>query len=151
MKRIALLLLVLLFSMTGTALAQAPDEQSLRAELDHVFRALGEGDVAYFDDHYVSDVSRIHLTGGVDLGWDREKAAGVKRLMERGWRVNTTSYEVSDLRIYGDVAVTAGVATAVQTMPGAEAPEELSYRFSYVWIKQDGRWRELHHHVSTRQ
>ena len=148
MKRLVLLLLVVFLSVTGTARSQALDEQSLREELDRVFRALGEGDAAYFEDHYVSDVSRIHLSGGVDLGWSEERAAGIKRSMERGWRFRTESYEVPDLRIYGNVAITAGVATAVQTRPGAEEPEELNFRFSYVWIKQDGRWRELHHHVS---
>lgn len=149
MRRIALVI-ALLLAGPSAARGQGVGEESLREELERVFQALAEGDAAYFQDHYVSDVSRIHLTGGVDPGWHEQKAAGVERFMDRGWRVRTQSYEIADLRIYGNVGITAGVATVLQTMPGQE-PQELRLRFSYVWINEDGRWKELHHHVSEQR
>lgn len=148
MTRIAFSVLAAATILVGTVAAQTADERSVLVELERVIQALGEGDADYFEDHYVAEVSRIHLTGSVDVGWDAAKAEGVRGFMGRGWRLRTTSYEVADVRVYGDVAVTAGVANAVQTMPGASVAEELTYRFSYVWLRRDGRWVELHHHVS---
>ena len=127
---------------------QSSEERALRAELQRVFDALAQGDVDFFNDHYVPEVTRFHL-GGVplDVGWDAAKARGVQASFERGWRVHTDSYDVTDLRIYDDFAVTAGTAIARQTTEDGDTVQS-DFRFSYFWNKQNGRWKELHHHVS---
>ena len=124
------------------------DEAALREELKRVFDALAGGDIGFFNKHYVPEVSRFHL-GGVplDVGWDSEKAAGVSDYFSRGWRIHTDSYDVADLRIYGDFAVTAGTAIATETSVEGRS-EQRDFRFTYVWMKQEGRWKEIHHHVS---
>lgn len=127
---------------------QSADQASLREQLDLAFKALSQGDIAFFDAHYVPEVSRFHLGGGpLDVGWNAEKAAAVNRSFARGWRVHTSSYNLADLRIYGDVAITAGTAIATHTTTTGETKSS-NFRFTYVWTREGGKWKELHHHVS---
>ena len=143
---VALLLGLLVIGPTGAA-AQSAEETSLREELGRTFAALTNRDAGYFENHYVPEVSRVHLTGGVDSGWDAAKAEGVAEFFASGWIPSVDGYEIADLRIYGEIGVTAGVAQMTQTFPGGE-PESFEFRFSYVWKLVDGQWKEIHHHVS---
>ena len=147
MKRSVIILVGFTLLAQLPAVGQSSDEESLRIEFSRVWEALANGDADYFRDHYVSDVSRIHLEGEVDLGWSSEKADGLASFFETEWRIETEQYEIADLRIYDDIAIIAGTASGTQIFTDGEK-EDLSWRFSYVWIKTEGRWLELHHHVS---
>jgi hypothetical protein len=61
-----------------------------------------------------------------------------------------TSYErkVEYVRVYGDTAIVAGAETVVWAgkMPNAGKLSQL--RFTAVWIKQDGRWKEVSRHAN---
>ncbi len=148
MKNRGLLVVLLALLLAHPVLGQTADEESLRAELAAVFNALADGNFDYFTTHYVDDATRIHMTGGVDIGWDETKATFLEQGMESGWRFKASGLDVSDIRIFDDVAITAGTGSAVQSMPGVE-DETLQFRFTYVWVKRGGRWLEAHHHVSA--
>ena len=45
------------------------------------------------------------------------------------------------------MAITAGVAEGIYFLQDGTI-DDTPLRFSYVWIKQDGRWKEAHHHGS---
>lgn len=147
MKGLVMLLVGLSLVGPPRAAAQTAEESALREEVGRVFAALTNRDAAYFEDHYVPEVSRVHLTGGVDPGWDAVKAEGVAEFFASGWIPSVDGYEIVDLRIYGEFGLTAGVAQMTQTFPGG-TPESFEFRFSYVWRLVDGRWKEIHHHVS---
>lgn len=148
MRRILSLLLAFTCGPWLPAIAQPSDEEALRAELDHVWKALASGDADYFRTHYVSEVSRFHLEGTLDIGWDEDKADALQTFFDRGWRIKTRRYEVDDLRVYGDIAIVAGTGEGTELSADGSA-EEVRWRFTYVWIKKDDRWLELHHHVSA--
>ncbi len=146
---LTVLVLFILITIAPYRMAsEQSEEDMIRTELDMVFAALADGTIDFFNDHYVPEVTRFHM-GGVplDVGWDAAKASATGRLFDDGWRIATKSYDLTDLRIYGDFAVTAGVAIASESTVNGEAVNS-DFRFTYVWIKQDGRWKELHHHVS---
>lgn len=148
MKRILVTTLALSLGLALSGLAQSNDEETLRAEVGRIWEALETGDSDYFRDHYVSEVSRFHLQGRLDIGWDEEKADGTREFFESGWRIKTDHYELDDVRIYGDIAITAGTAEGAQ-VHGEGGEDRIRWRFTYVWAKRDGRWVELHHHVSA--
>jgi uncharacterized protein (TIGR02246 family) len=61
-----------------------------------------------------------------------------------------TSYDrqVEYVRLYGDTVIVAGRETVVWAgkMPNAGKTSHL--RFTAVWMKQDGRWREVSRHAN---
>ncbi|HUR37689.1 MAG TPA: nuclear transport factor 2 family protein [Terriglobales bacterium] len=69
----------------------------------------------------------------------------------RSGRIAFTSFErkVEYAHVYGDAVVLAGVETGVPTglMPGAGQP--MTLRFTSVWRKQQGAWREVARHASV--
>jgi ketosteroid isomerase-like protein len=130
-----------------SGLSGQSEEDALRAELGRVFEALSTGDIEFFDEHYVAEVTRFHMRGQLDIGWDAEKSAGMKASFAEGWRYHTESYEVADLRIYGNFAITAGTGITTRTTRDGRTVGS-NFRFTYVWTKQGGRWKELHHHIS---
>ena len=145
MKVLTLLLIVLFYS--NNVIAQSTDEVEIRKELDKVWKSLENGDVDFLRKHYIPEVTRFHMTGNLDIGWDEEKAKSTEDFFASGWKIVTEKYKVSDIRVFGDMAITAGTGNGIQSL-GDGTSEEMSWRFTYVWVKQDGRWLEAHHHVS---
>lgn len=70
-------------------------------------------------------------------------------MIESGFLV-ITSYDrqIEYVRVYGDTVIVAGSETVVWggKMPNAGKTERL--RFTGIWMKQDGRWREVARHAT---
>jgi uncharacterized protein (TIGR02246 family) len=70
-------------------------------------------------------------------------------MVESGFLV-ITSYDrsIEYIRVYGDTVIVAGTETVVWggKMANAGKPEQL--RFTGVWMKQAGRWREVARHAN---
>ena len=70
-------------------------------------------------------------------------------MMRSGFLV-ITSYDrqIEYLRFYGDTAIVAGAETVVWggKMPNAGKSERL--RFTAIWMKEQGRWREVARHAN---
>jgi len=52
------------------------------------------------------------------------------------------------VRVYGDTAVETGLSTMIGQDKGKTVPRET--RFTRVWVKQQGRWRLVANHYSSR-
>ena len=126
------------------------DKKELIEEHEKLFQALKQADVDWLTEHYVPDVTRFHQKGGLDIGWTADKAAGFKKMFEDGLELVMNDWELSDIRIYGDFAVTAGYVDGGWKLPSGEKHIK-KMRISYVWHKIAGRWKELHHHASDLQ
>jgi len=58
------------------------------------------------------------------------------------------SWEASDvnIRVYGHVGLVTGLAEVTDTLRG-EA-RHIRFRYTHVWVKQNGRWRLVHRHTN---
>jgi ketosteroid isomerase-like protein len=62
-----------------------------------------------------------------------------------------TSYDrrVEYVRVYGDAAVAAGSETVVWAGSNSAAGKTSELRFTSVWTRQDGQWREVARHANV--
>ena len=73
----------------------------------------------------------------------------VLAMVDSGFLIITSfDRQIEYLRFYGDIAVVAGSETVVWggKMPNAGKTEHL--RFTAVWMKQAGRWKEIARHAN---
>jgi ketosteroid isomerase-like protein len=123
------------------------DVEAIKNEHEGLFQALKNEDVDWVTGHYAEDVSRFHQEGGLDIGWTSEKANDFKKLFNDGLKLILNSWEFLDIRTFGEFGLSAGYLDGGWQFP--DGTKHISkMRFSYVWAKIDGRWKEIHHHVS---
>jgi ketosteroid isomerase-like protein len=123
------------------------EQQALRTEVDSVVRALNEADVDWISAHYLPEATRFHQRGRLDIGWTDTKADEMRQRLNAGMSFDVTDVEVADVRIYGNTGITAGHFDSELTLPGGQKVKGLA-RFTYVWVRSNGDWKEVHHHVS---
>jgi ketosteroid isomerase-like protein len=119
------------------------DEQEIRAVNDQEVHAFLNRDAQAMDSLWSDD---LVVTNPLNKLVTK---AEVLEMVKSGFLV-ITSYErkIEYLHIYGDMAVVAGSETVVWggKMPVAGRPEVL--RFTGIWSKQRGRWREIARHAN---
>lgn len=138
MRFISMVLLLGLFSSRvsvqgqdlGGALSAEQQIKSLEEERN---RAIVRGDASVLDRMTADDYTFITLRGEL-----RSKADIVKGFQSGSFRYQ--SRQISDLkiRVYGNSAIVTGRST----QKGSENGKDYSgdYRFTRVYVKQDGRW-----------
>ena len=143
-RRIALA--AVLIAMASLAIAgknrasSAPSDTGTKAEIlaleEERNRAIVSGDAAALERLTSADYTFITLRGEM-----RTRAEVV-----RGFKTGTFHYEsrqISDLnvRVYGTSAVVTGRSTQKGTENGKDYSGD--YRFTRVYVKQDGRWQTV--------
>jgi ketosteroid isomerase-like protein len=144
------LVLWLLISLAGSAAALAGEEKdpqtaSARTEVQMAEKtrvdAMLTGDADTLERLWHEDFLQISPTGGV-----RTKASRV-----RAFRTKTVAYtfltnERVEVRIKGNMAIVLGVAER----KGKEGSRDIggTFRFSRVWLKEDGRWQLVLHQLT---
>ncbi|MEM9435365.1 MAG: DUF4440 domain-containing protein [Pseudomonadota bacterium] len=119
----------------------------MRAQIN-LFTTLKSQNALKLNDHYVPEVTRFHQEGGLDVGWTPDRAVHFQDMFDGGLTLILEDWEIVDLRVYGDTALTAGYAKAGwQDADGRGSVEDI--RFTYVWVRTEHGWREAHHHVSN--
>jgi len=138
MKSFHLVVLVSLFYGYGFAQTQGSRaalsaEQEIRSLEEARNQAIVHGDAAALERMTADDYTFITLRGEL-----RTKAEIVKGFQSGSFKYD--SREISDLkiRVYGDTAVVTGRST----QKGRENGKDYSgdYRFTRVYVKQNGRW-----------
>jgi uncharacterized protein (TIGR02246 family) len=111
-------------------------EQEIKALEEDRNRAIVQGDAAALERMTADDYTFITLRGEL-----RTKSEIVKGFQSGSFKYE--SRQISDLRIrvYGDTAVVTGRST----QKGRENGKDYSgdYRFTRVYIKQNGRWMSV--------
>ena len=145
--RVLTLAIVLCVAISASLAAQSGDVSSLRRAMEGFCAAANRADMDYIDKHYLPEVSRFHSSGELDLGWTEEKALGFRQAFDDGFSFSFERCEIVDARAYGEVGITAGHMYGHMTLVDGTLLQG-PWRFTYLWVRRDGEWREAHHHVS---
>ena len=103
--------------------------------------------VDYIYEPYGPNASRFHPAGDLDIGFDEQNKAGLQFAFDKGLRFNIENYQSRETNIYGEIAITTGIVEGSYFLPDG-TPDDKPLRVTYVWLRQNGRWKEVHHHGS---
>ncbi len=123
------------------------DEETLKSEVMKVVQALNDGDVDWISQHYLPEVTRFHQRGQLDIGWSDSKADEMRQFLAAGMCFEISDVDVVDVRVYGNTGITVGHLQSRLVVPGIDDVIGAA-RFTYVWVKTNGSWKEVHHHIS---
>jgi ketosteroid isomerase-like protein len=71
----------------------------------------------------------------------------IANLKTRVRKTESISYEELKVQVYGDAAVATGLTNFKGTLNGKDASRK--YRWTDMWVKQDGQWQCVAGHSST--
>ena len=127
-----------LFFSCISAIGQGPvaavsSEQQIRALEDERNRAILNGDAATLERMTSDDYTFITLRGEL-----RTKLEIVKGFQSGSFKYDSRTISDLNVRVYGDTAIVTGRAT----QKGSESGKDYSgdYRFTRVYVKQQGQW-----------
>ena len=119
------------------AYSQAPDanEQAVLKAYRALDQAQFKKDRASMERLMANDYSYTHSNGAVN-----DKASDIKETMSEDIKWTDTKSADLKVRTYGNVAVVTGQVTltgsAKNYVPGPR-------RFTEIWVKRDGRWKNI--------
>ena len=119
------------------------EEADVRAAAEGLLAAYREGDVDAIARYWFPEGAAFWENGGLLAKFDE---ARLKAMVERGFKTEM-QWRHLDVRVYGGTAVATGYLTGTITLPNGLA-EQGSWRDSTVWVKQGGRWKIAHLHIS---
>lgn len=109
----------------------AAEKEAVSQAQQNLFEILKNKQPHKLNDHYLPEVTRFHQEGGLDMGWSADRADEFQKMFDDGLTLTLTDWELLDLRIYGNTAITAG--QAIGGWQDADGNGDLStIRFTYV-------------------
>ena len=151
MRRI-LVIAVLGLTATSIALGQRPSaSRNQRSSVEQAIRRLDNeriqaqigADVVALDRIYANDFVGVGPSGTV-----RTKAQVISDFTSGDLKFQSIATDEVQVRVYGNTAVETGLSTMVGQDKGKAVPRDT--RFTRVWVKQQGRWRLVANHYSSR-
>src|SRR6476646_2717852 len=143
---------VLVFTSASMALGQKQHarrvptgsiEQVIR-QVDHErIQAQIGADAAALDRIYADDFIGVGPSGTV-----RTKAQVISDFTSGDLKFQSITTDDVQVRVYGNTAVETGRSTMIGQDKGQTVPRDT--RFTRVWVKQQGRWRLVANHYSSR-
>jgi uncharacterized protein (TIGR02246 family) len=150
--RWTLVIAVLVLTTTSIALGQEHSasrdqrssvEQAIR-QLDHErIQAQIGADAAALDRIYADDFIGVGPSGTV-----RTKPQVISDFTSGNLKFQSITTDEVQVRVYQNTAVETGLSTMVGQDKGKSVPRDT--RFTRVWVKQQGRWRLVANHYSSR-
>ena len=150
--RRTLVIAVLTLTATSIALGQKQSvsadqrssvEQAIR-QLDHErIQAQIGADAAALDRIYADDFIGVGPSGTV-----RTKTQVISDFTSGDLRFQSITTDEVQVRVYENTAVETGLSTMVGQDKGKAVPRDT--RFTRVWVKQQGIWRLVANHYSSR-
>lgn len=127
-----------LFFSCISVIAQAPaaatsSEQEIRALENERNQAILNGDAATLERMTSDDYTFITLRGEL-----RTKSEIVKGFQSGSFKYDSRTISDLNVRVYGDTAIVTGRATQKGSERGTDYSGD--YRFTRVYVKQNGRW-----------
>ena len=122
-----------------------------RRSVEHTIRQLDNeriqaqigADAVALDRIYADDFIGVGPSGTV-----RTKAQVISDFTSGDLKFQSISTDKVQVRVYGDTAVETGLSTMSGQDRGKAVPRDT--RFTRVWVKQQGRWRLVANHYSSR-
>ena len=150
--RWTLVIAVLTFTLTSIALGQEQSanrdqrssvEQAIRQLDNERIQAQIGADAAALDRIYADDFIGVGPSGTV-----RTKAQVISDFTSGDLKFQSITTHEVQVRVYENTAVETGLSTMVGQDKGKAVPRDT--RFTRVWVKQQGRWRLVANHYSSR-
>src|SRR5215469_2975122 len=150
--RWTLAIAILALTLTPIALGQKQSasnnqrssvEQAIR-QLDHErIQAQIGADAVALERIYADDFIGVGPSGTV-----RTKAQVISDFTSGDLKFQSITTDEVQVRVYENTAVETGLSTMVGQDKGKAVPRDT--RFTRVWVKQQGRWRLVANHYSSR-
>ena len=118
-------------------------EQAIKQLDDERIRAQIGADAVALDRIYADDFIGVGPSGTV-----RTKAQVISDFTSGDLKFQSIITDEVKVRVYGNTAVETGLSTMSGQDKGKAVP--LDTRFTRVWVNQDGRWRLVANHYSSR-
>jgi ketosteroid isomerase-like protein len=117
-------------------------EKEVRAMEKQRVDALLKGDAETMKEIMSDDFTYITHTGLLRL-----KVHRLRDLQAKTLRYTLLSNDIVDVRLYGDTALVHGFTTRKGEAPGRRL--DGTFRFTRLWVKEQGHWHLVHTHIST--
>jgi len=143
---------VLVLTATSIALAQKQSvnrdqrssvEQAIRQLDNERIQAQIGADAVALNRIYAADFIGVGPSGTV-----RTKAQVISDFTSGDLKFQSITTDEVQVRVYENTAVETGLSTMVGQDKGQAVPRDT--RFTRVWVKQQGRWRLVANHYSSR-
>ena len=144
MKHIVLLVVLTMATSSFTLAQMAADKSAPKGQIEQELTKLEQdraqatvkGDTAFIDQNTADDYTFISPRGAL-----RTKAQILADF--KSGEIKLQAYDLDDLkaRVYGDTAVVTGRSTQKGQAYGQDAAGQ--YRFTRVYVKQDGKWKAV--------
>jgi uncharacterized protein (TIGR02246 family) len=118
-------------------------EQAIRQLDNERIQAQIGADAAALDRIYADDFIGVGPSGTV-----RTKAQVLSDFTSGNLKFQSITTDEVQVRVYGNTAVETGLSTMIGQDRGKAVPRD--NRFTRVWVKQQGRWRLVANHYSSR-
>jgi len=144
MKRLIAIITVLVVSLFFTTVATADDADDVKAAQLAVIAALNEGNVEAYSQLLLPGFTGFFAGGGLlTEPWRGEQ---LKAAFDAGLKIDIQLQHI-DVKVYDNAAVLTGYQTGVVILPDGTTLKG-PRRISTMWIKQAGKWKEAHVHLS---
>jgi uncharacterized protein (TIGR02246 family) len=150
--RWTLVIAVLALALTSIALGQEQSaSKDQRSSVEQAIRQLDKeriqaqigADAAALDRIYADDFIGVGPSGTV-----RTKPQVISDFTSGKLKFQSITTDEVQVRVYENTAVETGLSTMIGQDKGKAVPRDT--RFTRVWIKQQGRWRLVANHYSSR-
>jgi uncharacterized protein (TIGR02246 family) len=145
---------IAVLALTATSLAVGQKQSVSRGQRSSVEQAIRQldneriqaqigADAAALDRIYADDFMGVGPSGTV-----RTKTQVISDFTSGDLKFQSITTDEVQVRVYENTAVETGLSTMVGQDKGRAVPRDT--RFTRVWIKQQGRWRLVANHYSSR-
>jgi ketosteroid isomerase-like protein len=107
--------------------------ESIEREEAGLQDALFTSDAGWFEQHWATDASYVHMSGGYD-----DRASFINRLRSKATVYHAREIGGTEMRQYGDTVVITGWSSIDIAVKGER--KELDTRFTRVYAKEGDRW-----------
>jgi uncharacterized protein (TIGR02246 family) len=118
-------------------------EQAIRQLDNERIQAQVGADAVALDRIYADDFIGVGPSGTV-----RTKAQVLSDFTSGDLKFQSITTDEVQVRVYGNTAVETGLSTMIGQDKGKAVPRDT--RFTRVWVKEQGRWRLVANHYSSR-
>jgi len=138
------IVILMVGSLFLTNAAKADDADDVKAAMLAVIAALNAGDAEAFTKHVLPEVTGFFAGGG--LLTDHWQGKQLKAKFDAGLKLDILLKHLQ-VKVYDNSAVVTGYETGAITFPDGTTLKG-PRRISVVWIKQEGKWKQAHVHIS---
>src|SRR5215813_6775014 len=147
-------LVIAALGLTATSIAQGQKPSASRNQRSSVEQAIRQLDNERIQAQIGADVvalDRIYADDFVGVGPSgtaRTKTQVISDFTSGALKFKSITTDEVQVRVYENTAVETGVSTMVGQDKGKAVPRDT--RFTRVWVKQQGLWRLVANHYSSR-